>query len=173
MLHHATQVVKRDRCDYAQPWYHACRDRHCPKCQWRATEAWTDKQCQAVLPLTYYHLVFTLPHELNAWVQLHPELIYALLFKASAETMQTIAADPNHLGAKIAITSVLHTWGSAMTHHPHVHMIVPGGGLSLDGDKWIVSARSSPSFAAREAMHIVVDGGSWVDTDAGVLALAR
>ena len=100
-----------DHCDYEQPWYHACRDRHCPKCQWRATAAWCDKQCQSVLPVIYYHLVFTLPHDLNGWVQLHPAVIYRLLFRVVWATLKAFAADPKRLGGELGMTAVLHTWG--------------------------------------------------------------
>ncbi len=122
-----------DHCDYTQPGYHACRDRHCPKCQWRATEAWRDKQRAAVLPVTYYHVVFTLPHDLNPWVQLHPEVIYRRLFKAVWATLKAFGADPKRLGGQLGVTAVLHTWGQQLWRHVHVHCLIPGGALDATG----------------------------------------
>ncbi len=136
-----------DHCGHEQPWYHACRDRHCPKCQWRATEAWCDQQCQSVLPVTYYHLVFTLPHELNPWVQLHPELIYHLLFKAVWATLKTFGADPKRLGGQLGMTAVLHTWGQQLWRHVHLHCLIPGGALDAAG-QWH-AARSTYLFPDR------------------------
>ncbi|MCP4863394.1 MAG: IS91 family transposase, partial [Alteromonas sp.] len=98
-----------DQCETEIPMYHSCRDRHCPQCQYRATEQWRDKQRQSVLPVTYYHLVFTLPHELNGWVQLHPEIIYALLFKVVWKTLKAFGADKKRLNGKLGMTAVLHT----------------------------------------------------------------
>ena len=117
--------------------YSSCRNRHCPKCQGAAAKEWLAAREADLLPVPYYHLVFTLPAPIAAIAYQNKAVIYDLLFKASAETLTTIAADPKHLGARIGITSVLHTWGSAMTHHPHVHMIVLGGGISLDGERWV------------------------------------
>ncbi len=117
--------------------YNSCRNRHCPKCQAAAAREWMEARTAELLPVPYFHVVFTLPAAIADIAYQNKRVIYDLLFKASAETMLTIAADPKHLGAKIGITSVLHTWGSAMTHHPHVHMIVPGGGLSTDGERWV------------------------------------
>ena len=115
----------------------SCRNRHCPKCQGAAAKDWLAAREADLLPVPYYHVVFTLPAAIADIAYQNKAVIYDLLFKVSAETMLTIAADPKHLGARIGITSVLHTWGSAMTHHPHVHMIVPGGGISLDGERWV------------------------------------
>src|SRR3981189_900646 len=117
--------------------YNPCRNRHCPKCQGAAAKQWLVDREADLLPVPYYHVVFTLPAATAAIAYQNKAVIYDLLFKASAETLSTIAADPKHLGARVGITSVLHTWGSAMTHHPHVHMIVPGGGISLDGERWV------------------------------------
>jgi hypothetical protein len=117
--------------------YNSCRNRHCPKCQGAAAKEWLAAREADLLPVPYYHLVFTLPAPIADIAYQNKAVVYDLLFKVSAETMLTIAADPKHLGARIGITSVLHTWGSAMTHHPHVHMIVPGGGISLDGQRWV------------------------------------
>jgi Putative transposase/Transposase zinc-binding domain len=115
----------------------SCRNRHCPKCQGAAAREWMAAREAELPPVPYFHVVFTLPSVIGDIAYHNKAVIYALLFKTSSETMLTIAADPRHLGACIAITSVLHTWGSAMTHHPHIHMIVPGGGLTDDGSRWI------------------------------------
>jgi hypothetical protein len=123
-------------CAYATIAYNSCRNRHCPKCQGAAAKEWLAAREADLLPVPYYHLVFTLPAPIADIAYQNKAVIYDLLFKVSAETMLTIAADPKHLGARIGMTSVLHTWGSALTHHPHVHMIVPGGGISLDGSRW-------------------------------------
>ncbi len=136
-----------DHCDYAQLWYHACRDRHCPKCQFRATEAWCEAQCQAVLPVTYYHLVFTLPHELNGWVELHPREIYARLFKAVWATLKAFGADPKRLGGQLGLTAVLHTWGQQLWRHVHLHCLIPGGALDAAG-QW-QAVRSNYLFPDR------------------------
>lgn len=124
-------------CAHTQIAYNSCRNRHCPKCQGAAAKDWLADREADLLPVPYYHLVFTLPAVIADIAYQNKAVIYDLLFKISAETMLTIAADPKHLGARIGITSVLHTWGSAMTHHPHVHMIVPGGGISPDGEHWV------------------------------------
>ena len=121
--------MRCDRCGYQAPHYHSCRDRHCPKCQSRACGAWCDKQLQAVLPVTYYHLVFTLPHALNAWVQLHPETLYRRLFQAVWDTLKTFGADPKRLDGQLGMTAVLHTWGQNLAQHVHLHCLVPGGAL--------------------------------------------
>ncbi len=130
-------VARCEDCAHVTIAYNSCRNRHCPKCQGAAARDWLADREAELLPVGYFHVVFTLPGPIADIAFQNKRVIYDLLFKASAETMLTIAADPKHLGAKIAITSVLHTWGSAMTHHPHVHMIVPGGGIALDGSKWI------------------------------------
>src|SRR6476469_1496473 len=119
--------------------YCSCRNRHCPKCQGSAAREWLAEREAELLPVPYFHVVYTLPMPIADIAYQNKAVIYDLLFKVSAETTLTIAADPKRLGARIGITSVLHTWGSAMTHHPHVHMIVPGGGLSPDGSSWIAS----------------------------------
>jgi hypothetical protein len=135
-------VARCEDCAHTTIAYNSCRNRHCPKCQGAAARKWMEEREAELLPVPYFHIVFTLPAQIGDIAYTNKALIYDALFKASAETMLTIAADPKHLGARIAITSVLHTWGSAMTHHPHVHMIVPGGGLSPDGERWI-AARSN------------------------------
>ena len=126
-------------CGYTTIAYNSCRNRHCPKCQGAQAREWMEAREAELLAVPYFHIVFTLPGRIAAIAYQNKAVIYDLLFKASAETMLTIAADPKHLGARIGFTSVLHTWGSAMTHHPHVHMIVPGGGLSSNGSRWIAA----------------------------------
>jgi Putative transposase/Transposase zinc-binding domain len=130
-------VARCEDCAHIDIAYNSCRNRHCPKCQGAAAKQWLAEREADLLPVPYYHMVFTLPAPIAAIAYQNKAAIYDILFKASAETLTTIAADPKHLGARIGITSVLHTWGSALTHHPHVHMIVPGGGIALDGKKWV------------------------------------
>jgi hypothetical protein len=130
---------ENDSCGHTVIAYNSCRNRHCPKCQGAAAREWLAEREAELLPVPYFHVVYTLPAPIADIAYQNKAVIYDLLFKVSAETTLTIAADPKRLGARIAITSVLHTWGSAMTHHPHVHMIVPGGGLSEDGSRWISS----------------------------------
>ena len=125
------------KCGHSHIAYNSCKNRHCPKCQGPAARDWMAARAEDLLPVEYFHLVFTLPDEIAQITYWNKRAVYGLLFKASAETVATIAADPKRLGARIGMTSVLHTWGSAMTHHPHVHMIVPGGGLSPDGSNWV------------------------------------
>ena len=117
--------------------YNSCRNRHCPKCQARAARRWLEARQADLLPVDYYHVVFTLPAPISAIAYYNKTLLYDLLFAVAAETLRTIAADPKHLGAQVGVTLVLHTWGSALTHHPHVHGIVPGGGLAPDGERWV------------------------------------
>ncbi len=130
-------ALRCSSCAQPQVAYNSCRNRHCPKCQGSAAQRWLDARSADLLPVDYYHVVFTLPAPLSALAYTNKELMYGLLFDVAADTLRTIAADPKHLGARIGITLVLHTWGSALTHHPHVHGIVPGGGLALDADRWI------------------------------------
>jgi hypothetical protein len=130
-------------CAHTTIAYNSCRNRHCPKCQGAAARDWMADREAELLPVPYFHVVFTLPSAIGDIAYTNKAVIYDLLFKASSETLLTIAADPKHLGANIGMTAVLHTWGSAMTHHPHVHMIVPGGGLSVDRQHWIAA---KPSF---------------------------
>ncbi len=130
-------VMRCEDCSHTQIAYNSCRNRHCPKCQGSQALAWMKQRKSELLDVPYFHVVFTLPARIAAIAYQNKAVVYDLLFKASSQTMRTIAADPKHLGVKIGFTSVLHTWGSAMTHHPHVHMIVPGGGISLDGTRWI------------------------------------
>jgi hypothetical protein len=130
-------VARCEKCARTDIAYNSCRNRHCPKCQGAAAKLWLAEREADLLPVPYYHLVFTLPAPISDIAYQNKAVVYDILFKASAETLSTIAADPKHLGARVGVTSVLHTWGSALTHHPHVHMVVPGGGISLDGTRWI------------------------------------
>ena len=134
-------VERCEDCAHERISYNSCRNRHCPKCQAAAARQWLEDREAELLPVPYYHVVFTLPAAIGAVAIQNKAAVYDLLFRSAAETLTTIAADPKHLGARIGVTAVLHTWGSALTHHPHVHMIVPGGGLSFDGTRW-VSSRS-------------------------------
>jgi hypothetical protein len=130
-------VDRCEDCSYTTIAYNSCRNRHCPKCQGAAAREWLAEREAELLPVPYFHVVFTLPTRIAAIAYQNKAVVYDLLFKASSEAVLTIAADPEHLGARIGITAVLHTWGSTMTHHPHVHMIVPGGGIALDGKRWL------------------------------------
>jgi hypothetical protein len=130
-------VERCEDCAHERIAYNSCRNRHCPKCQGATARQWLAEREAELLPVPYYHVVFTLPAAIGAIAFQNKAAVYDLLFKAAAETLTTIAADPKHLGARVGLTAVLHTWGSAMTHHPHVHVIVPGGGLSPDGSRWI------------------------------------
>ncbi|UES42102.1 IS91 family transposase [Roseibium aggregatum] len=125
------------KCGHQHIAYNSCKNRHCPKCQGPAARDWMAARTGDLLPVEYFHVVFTLPAEIARIAYWNKKAVYGLLFKATAETVLTIAADPKRLGARVGMTCVLHTWGSALTHHPHIHMIVPGGGLSPDGSRWI------------------------------------
>ncbi len=124
-------------CGHRHIAYNSCRNRHCPKCQGAAAKDWLAARQAELLPVPYYHVVFTLPAQVADIAYQNKAVIYGILFKAAARTLITIAADPKRLGARIGFTAVLHTWGSAMPHHPHLHIIVPGGGISLDGERWV------------------------------------
>jgi len=126
-----------DRCEYQRNAYNSCRDRHCPKCQSLAREKWLDDRRAELLPTEYFHVVFTLPEEIAALALQNKRVVYNLLFRATAETLRIIAADPKHLGADIGFMAILHTWGQNLQHHPHLHCIVPGGGLSFDQERWV------------------------------------
>ena len=136
-------VERCEDCGHSRVAYNSCRNRHCPKCQGAAAEDWLAAREADLLPVAYFHVVFTLPAEIAPIAYQNKAVVYDLLFRTAAETLLTIAADPKHLGARIGATAVLPSWGSAMTHHPHVHMIVPGGGISLDGTHWV---RCKPGF---------------------------
>ena len=130
-------VLRCEGCGADQVSYNSCRNRHCPKCQSSAAKRWLDARQADLLPVEYYHVVFTLPAPIADIAYQNKAVVYGLLFDVAAEVLLTIAADPKHLGARIGATLVLHTWGSALTHHPHVHGIVPGGGLAPDGKRWV------------------------------------
>ncbi|MCP5037181.1 MAG: IS91 family transposase [Rhodobacteraceae bacterium] len=130
-------VAACTKCNHQHIAYNSCKNRHCPKCQGPAARDWMAARAEDLLPVEYFHVVFTLPAEV-AWIAYwNKKAVYGLLFRASAQTVMTIATDPKRLGARVGMTSVLHTWGSALTHHPHIHMIVPGGGLSKNGNRWV------------------------------------
>jgi hypothetical protein len=130
-------VLRCTACDEPQTSYNSCRNRHCPKCQGSAALRWLADRQADLLPVPYFHVVFTLPAPIAAIGYTNKAIVYGLLFDIAAEVLRTIAADAKHLGARIGATLVLHTWGSALTHHPHVHGIVPGGGLAIDSDRWV------------------------------------
>ena len=125
-------VLRCEQCAEVQIAYNSCRNRHCPKCQSSAAKRWLEDRQADLLPVEYYHLVFTLPASVGYIAYQNPALVYDLLFKVTAQTLRMIAADPKHLGVRVGMTAVLHTWGSALSHHPHLHCIVPGGGLDSD-----------------------------------------
>lgn len=130
-------VEQCDRCGHERIAYNSCRDRHCPKCQAQASAEWLHARQADLLPVEYFHVVFTVPEEIARIALQNKKVVYGILFAASAKALQDIAADPRHLGAQIGFLSVLHTWGQTLHHHPHVHCVVPGGGLSPDGTRWI------------------------------------
>lgn len=134
-------VLRCEGCDQSRIAYNSCRNRHCPKCQGNLARQWLQAREADLLPVEYYHVVFTLPEPISQIAYYNKAAVYGLLFQAASQTLSDIAADPRHLGARIGATLVLHTWGSAMTHHPHVHGIVPGGGMSLDGQRWVSCRR--------------------------------
>jgi len=134
-------VARCQDCEHVLIAYNSCRNRHCPKCQAAAARQWLAERQAALLPVPYYHLVFSLPAPVADIAYQNKAVVYDLLFKTAAETLLTIAADPKHLGARIGFTAVLHTWGSALTHHPHVHIVAPGGGIAIDGQRWVSCRR--------------------------------
>jgi len=147
-----------DTCGAEQPRYHACRDRHCPQCQGRATRLWSARQQGHLLPVGYYHLVFTLPHPLNGWVQLHPALIYHRLFQAAWATLKAFGQDPERLGGELAMTAVLHTWGQNLSQHVHLHCLVPGGALDAGGH-WHPTCGNS--ICSRSGRCHAASGARW------------
>jgi hypothetical protein len=154
-------VAACTKCDHQHIAYNSCRNRHCPKCQGSAAQDWMRARMEDLLPVQYFHVVFTLPSQIADIAYQNKAAVYGLLFKASSETLRTIAVDPKHIGAKIGMTSVLHTWGSAMTHHPHVHVVVPGGGLSLDGKRWVACRKGflvSVKVLSRLFRHLFLEG---------------
>jgi len=126
-----------DSCGHQRPAYNSCRNRHCPKCQSLARAQWLEDRQTQLLPVEHFHVVFTVPEEIAAIAYQNKEVVYGILFRATAETLRTLAADPKHLGAEIGFLAVLHTWGQNLLHHSHLHCVVPGGGISLDGKRWI------------------------------------
>lgn len=140
-------LLRCDACGEQQRGYHGCRDRHCPQCQGRATRRWAMGQHAAILPVPYYHLVFTLPHTLNGWVRLHPEVIYRLLFQSAWQTLKRFGENPKHLGGQLGMSAVLHTWGQTLIQHVHLHCLVPGGALSGKG-QW-KSAKGNSLFPVK------------------------
>ena len=130
-------VEKCEQCDHRRIWYNSCANRHCPRCQSLARAEWIERRQSELLDCQYFHVVFTVPEEIAALAYQNKEVVYGILFRATAETLRTIAADPKHLGAEIGFFAVLHTWGQNLLHHPHLHCVIPGGGLSPDGERWI------------------------------------
>jgi Transposase zinc-binding domain/Putative transposase len=137
------QIEQCDQCGHQRICYRSCRNRHCPKCQSLARAEWIQRRQAELLECQYFHVVFTLPEQLAAIAYQNKEVVYSILFRATAETLRTIASDPKHLGAEIGFFTVLHTWGSNLLHHPHLHCVVPGGGLSPDGTRWIPASLDS------------------------------
>ncbi len=133
--------------------YNSCRNRHCPKCQWAAQRRWIGKRMEELLPVTYYHVVFTLPQELNALVRSNETALYNLLFRTSWQTLDQLCRQPKWLGAQPGMIAVLHTWGQNLSLHPHLHCIVPGGGLALDGSSW-VGSRGGYFLPVRVLSHL-------------------
>ena len=153
-------VLRCENCSHIEIAYNSCRNRHCPKCQAAAAKEWLAEREAELLPVPYFHVVFTLPAQIADIAYQNKAVVYGLLLKTSAETLITIAADPKHTGVRIGFLSVLHTWGSALTHHPHVHMIVPGGGFSLDGSKWGAcrTALPAPGYGSLPIVSPAVPG---------------
>ena len=133
-------VLDCDRCGQRQYSYHSCKNRHCPKCQGDETEVWLNERRQELLAVPYFHVVFTLPRELHAIVRRHQRKLYGLLMQAAAQSLLKLAADPRYVGGRLGILAVLHTWTTTLTYHPHVHCLVPGGGVSKDG-RWVAARR--------------------------------
>jgi hypothetical protein len=154
-------VQRCETCSHQRIQYNSCRNRHCPKCQAMARAAWLQKRESELLPVPYFHAVFTLPHELAPLALQNQRVVYGLLFQAAARTLVEVAADPRHLRARVGCLMVLHTWGQNLMHHPHVHAIVTGGGLSPDGSRWIHGRRSKrrrPFFAPVKVLSCVFRG---------------
>lgn len=135
-------LYRCEECGGEKPVYNSCRNRHCPKCQNLEKERWLKRRRDELLPVPYFHVVFTLPEELNLLALGNPEVLYDLLFDSASQTLLEIAADPKHLGARLGILAILHTWGQTLVLHPHLHCIVPGGGLSLDGQHWVAASET-------------------------------
>ncbi len=135
-----------DACGYERVAYNSCRNRHCPKCQSLARARWLARRRAELLPVEYFHVVFTVPEPIAAVAYQNKQVVYGILFRAAGDTLRTIAADPKHLGAEIGFIAVLHTWGQTLLHHPHLHCLVPGGGLAPDANRWI-ACRPPASFS--------------------------
>lgn len=135
-------LEKCDRCGYQRNAYNSCRNRHCPKCQYAAKEKWIEQRKSELLPIPYYHIVFTIPEELNNITLINKRIMYSILFKSASETLLVLGKDPKHLGAEIGLIAVLHTWGQNLMDHPHLHCIVTGGGLSRDKSKWVKAKKA-------------------------------
>src|SRR5215470_11476563 len=146
-------VERCQDCAHTRIAYNSCRNRHCPKCQWRTAAAWLAAREAELLPVPYFHFVFALPAVIGTIAYQNKAKVYGLLFKAAAETLTTVAADRRHLGAEIGVIAVLHTWGQSLQYHPHVHCVVPGGGISPDGKRWIGSKPGS-FLPLRILMHL-------------------
>ena len=151
-------------CGYQAISYNSCRNRHCPKCQTNARDQWLRKRQQELLPVGYYHLVFSVPHALVPLMWQNKRRLFALLFEASAATLLEVTADPRHLGARIGLLSILHTWGQTLQPHPHIHCVVPGGGLSPDHTHWISTPTSF--FLPVKVLSRVFRGKFGPDSDA-------
>jgi hypothetical protein len=149
-----THLERCDRCSYETVAYDSCRNRHCPKCQSSARDRWILKQASSLLPVPYAHVVFTVPEQLAPVAQRNQRLFYAMLFRAASETLLKIAADPRHLGARIGVLAVLHTWSQNLSHHPHLHCLVPAGGLAFDHSRWITTRRRGLFLPVRVLSHM-------------------
>ena len=130
-------VEQCDQCGHQRISYNSCRNRHCTKCQSLAKAQWLEQRQADLLPVPYFHVVFSVPEQIAALAYQNKKVVYGILFRAVAETLRRIAADRKHLGAQIGFLAVLHTWGQTLEHHPHIHCVVPGGGLAPDGERWI------------------------------------
>ncbi|MDT8388801.1 MAG: IS91 family transposase [Thiogranum sp.] len=142
------EEVHCDRCEFEQHRYHSCRNRHCPQCQRKASEAWCEQRTAQLLPVPYFHLVFTLPHRLNPWAELHPEVIYRALFQSVWATLKAFAQDPKRLDGDLGMVAILHTWGQNLSRHIHLHCLVPGGAWNEEAHQWR-SAKSNYLFPVR------------------------
>ncbi len=154
-------LLQCNRCGRERISYNSCRNRHCPKCQAMARAEWVDARAAELLPVPYFHVVFTLPHAIGPVALQNKRIIYGILFKAASETLKEVAADPKHLGAEIGILAVLHTWGSNLMHHPHLHCVLTGGGIALDGSRWVHckrSRRKKPFFAPVRVLSRIFRG---------------
>ena len=149
-----SHVEQCDHCGHRRVWYNSCRNRHCPTCQSLARAAWLEQRRADLLPTEYFHVVFTVPPAVAEIAAQNKAAVYGLLFRAVAETLRTIAADPRHLGAEIGFFAVLHTWGQTLVHHPHLHCVIPGGGLANDSQRLgCLPTRTPSSCRSGTALH--------------------